>query len=196
MTINDALQDNSIRSAQLMQRGSLIFLAITASLMLGFRRHSGIVLGVTLALGCVVVPAAYVLARRILEKVRHRETEERLMLHTRTFQQSEEPVREAAVLPPCATETDIELLARAIDGTKLPLGGFRKFGGSITLLPEGEPVVFDALPRLYATRTISDRRFENLAATMPGAICTPLNEILYAPDTIDLGVVEYLEQLR
>jgi proteasome lid subunit RPN8/RPN11 len=187
MTLNDAFQGYSIRSTQLVQRGSLLLLAVTASLMLAFRRHNGIMLGVVLALGTVVVPTGYVLGRRMLEKVRQRETEDRLMMQTRTYLQNQEPARVASAAPAGEAESDIEILARAIDGRKLPIADFRKFHGIASLLPVGDPVVFDALPRRYAIRSLYDRRFADLAATLPEPASLPLSELLPAPATQEFG---------
>jgi len=168
MTLDDAFQEHSIKSTQLMQWGSLLLLAVTASLMLAFGRPNGVVLGVVLALSTVVVPAAYVLARRMLEKARQRETEDRLMMHTRTYLQSQEPARLAGAA------------ARAIDGRKLPMQDFRKYDGIASLLPVGDPVVFDALPRRYAMGSLYGRRFADRAATLPEPVSVPLSEILPA----------------
>jgi hypothetical protein len=176
MTLADALEGRSIKPNDLMQKGSLLLLAVAASLMLVFRRHHEIVLGVLLVLGTVVVPAGYVVARRMLDKTRQRETEDRLMLHTRTYLQNQEPVRGRV-------ESDIEILARAIDGRKLPTQDFRKCEESASLLPDGEPAVFDALPRRYAIRTLCERRFADLAAKLPAPASVPLSELLPAPDT-------------
>jgi hypothetical protein len=171
MTLNDAFQGHSVKSTQLLQRASLLLLAVTASLMLAFGRHNEIVLGVVLVLGTVVVPAGYVLGRRMLEKVRQRETEDRLMMQTRKYLQSHEPA-------PGQAESDIEILARAIDGRKLPIEDFRKFPGIASRLPVGDLVVCGPLPRRYAIRSLYGRRFENLAATLPEPASLPLNELL------------------
>jgi hypothetical protein len=176
MTLNDAFEGPSIKSTQFVQKGSLILLAVAASLMLTFRRHNGIVLGGVLLLGTLLVPVGYVLVRRMKDKVRQRETEDLLMMQTRTFLQGEEPVRESApaVQP---EETDIQILARAIDGQKLPIQAFRHYDGVARLAPLGEPVVFDALPRRYAVRSLCDRRFAHLADTLPEPVSLPLGEL-------------------
>ena len=184
MTLNDAFQGHSIKPTQLMQKGSLLLLAVTASLILTFRRHNGIMLGVVLALGTVVVPAGYVLARRVIDKVRQRETEDRLMMHTRTYLQNQEPARVGSAAlagKGPAVESGIEILARAIDGRKLPTQDFRKFHGIASPLPVGDPVVFDALPRWYAIRSLYERRFADLAATLPKPASLPLSELLPTP---------------
>jgi proteasome lid subunit RPN8/RPN11 len=186
MTLNDAFEGQSLKTTQLMQKGSWLLLAVAASLILAFRRHNGIMLAVVLALATVVGPAVYVMARRMVDKVRQRETEERLMTHTRTYLQSEEPVRVIASLP-AAAESDIEILARAIDGRRLPTQDFRKFAGTAFLLPVGDPVVFDALPRRYAIRSLYERRFADLAATLPRPVALPLGELLPAAATQEFG---------
>jgi hypothetical protein len=173
MTLASALEGQSLKGAQLKQ-GSLLLLGVAASLMLAFRRHNGILLGVLLVLGTVVVPAGYILARRTLDKTRQRETEDRLMMHTRTFLQNQEPARGRV-------ESDIEVLARAIDGRKLPPQDFRKLEVTPAPVPIGDPVVFDALPRRYATGSLCDRRFVDLAAKMPEPASVPLDQLLQAP---------------
>jgi len=186
MTLNDAFQGQSLKTTQIVQKGSLLLLAVAASLILTFRRHNGIMLGIVLALGTVVVPAAYVLGRRMIEKVRQRETEARLMMHTREFLQHQEPARVATACAASA-EADIEILARAIDGRKLPLQEFRQFDGATSLLPVADPVVFDALPRRYAIRSLYERRFADLAAALPKPASLPLTELLPAPATQEFG---------
>ena len=175
MTSTEAFQGHSIKSTQLVQ-ASLLLLAVTASLMLALRHHNGIMLGTVLALGTMVVPAGYVVARRRRDKVRRQETEDRLMVHTRTFLRNQEPARERV-------ESDIEILARTIDGRKLPTQNFRKFDGIAAVLLIADPVVFGALPRRYAIRTLYGRRFANLAAALPEPACLPLTELVPAPAT-------------
>jgi hypothetical protein len=174
MTLNDAFEEHSIKSTQFVQRGSLLLLAVAASLMLAFRRHNGLTLGIVLALVALVVPAGYVLSRRMIEKARNRETETRLMMHTRTFLENQEPVR-ASAAGTRNVESDIEILARAIDGQKLPLQEFRRYGGMAWRQPIGDPVVFDAFPRRYAIRSLCDRRFADLAARLPEPATVPLS---------------------
>ena len=186
MTLNDAFEGRSIKSAQLVERGSLLLLAVAASLMLAFQRHHGITLGVVLTFATLVVPAGYVLARRVKERVRQRETEDRLMMQTRTFLRNQEPARGPAGAARAA-EPDIEILARAIDGRKLPMEDFRKFDGISAVLPSGDSVVFDALPRRYAIRSLCERRFGDLAATLPQPVYLPLSELLPAPAAQEFG---------
>jgi len=179
MTLNGAIQGNSLK-IQLMQKGSLLLLAAMASLFLAFQRHNGIMMGAVLAIATVVIPVGYVLLRRVTEKLRQHDMEDRLMVHTRTYLQNEEPMR-AARPTRAAAESDIEILARAIDGRKLAIQDFRKVQGSVAPLPGGDPVVFDALPRLYATRSLCDRRFADLAAMLPKPASLPLRALLPAP---------------
>ena len=127
-----------------------------------------------------VVPAGYLLARRMRDKVRQRETEDQLMAHTRTFLRNQEPMREKV-------ESEIEMLARTIDGRKLLAQDFRKIHVIPALLPVGDPVVFDALPRRYAIRSLYERRFADLAATLPQPACEPLGELLPAPAGREFG---------
>jgi hypothetical protein len=180
MTLNGAIQGNSLK-IQLMQKGSLLLLAAMASLFLAFQRHNGIMMGTVLAIATVTIPVGYVM-RRVTEKLRQHEMEDRLMVHTRAYLQNEEPVR-AAIPSRAAAESDIEILARAIDGRKLAIQDFRKVRGSASPLPVGDPVVFDALPRLYATRSLCDRRFADLVAMLPKPASLPLRALLPAPAT-------------
>jgi len=184
MTLNDAFQGHSLKTTQFMQKGSLLVLAVAATLILAFGRHDGKMMGVVLALATVVVPAVSVLARRMVDKVRQRETEERLLMQTRTYLQTEEP---ANLRTGTEGESDIEILARAIDGRKLPMEDFRNFDCVASLLPVGEPVVFDALPRRYAVRSLYERRFADLAATLPKPAILPFSELMPASATQEFG---------
>jgi proteasome lid subunit RPN8/RPN11 len=187
MTLNDAIEGNSLKATQFVQMGSLLLLAVAASLVLAFRHRGGISLGIVLALGTVVIPAGYVTARRMIAKVQQRETEDRLLMQTRTYLQNEEPVSATPVKAVKVEETDIEILARAIDGSKLPTQDFRQYEGVAALFPGGEPVVFDALPRRYAIRSLYERRFADLAATLPKPASLPLRELLPMPATQEFG---------
>jgi hypothetical protein len=153
---------------------------MTASLMLAYRSHNGILLGVVLVMGTIVIPAGYVMARRKMEKAKQMRTEDLLMLHTRAYLQNLEPLREKA-------ESDIQIWARSIDGCKLPTQDFWWFHMDAAAPPQGEPVVFDALPRRYAIRGLCDRRFADLKAAMPEPVCTPLSELLPAPAAQEFG---------
>jgi hypothetical protein len=178
MTLNGTIQGESLK-IQLMQKGSLLLLAAMASLFLAFQRHNGIMMGAVLAIATVVVPVGYVLLRRVTAKLRQHEMEDRLMVHTRAYLRNEEPVRAASAKGPVA-ESDIEILARTIDGSKLAIEDFRKFQGTASPLPVGDPVVFDALPRRYAIRSLCDRRFADLAAMLPGPASLPLRDLFPA----------------
>jgi proteasome lid subunit RPN8/RPN11 len=169
MTLNDAFEGQSIRNTQLMQKGSLLLLAVTASLALAFARHNGIMLGLVLALAAVVVPAVYALARRAIAKAQRRETEERLMVHTRTYLQNQTPAQVPTV-PIVVGQQD-----------------FRKCDSLAPLLPIGDPVVFDALPRRHTIQTIYDRRFPALAAILQRTVSLPLSELTPAPATQEYG---------
>jgi hypothetical protein len=52
----------------------------------------------------------------MLEKVRQRQMEDRLMVQTRTYLHNQEPARVASAAPAGKAESGIEILARAIDG--------------------------------------------------------------------------------
>ena len=67
MTLNDAFQGNSLKTTQLLQKGSLLLLAVAASLLLAFRSHNGIAIGIVLAIATVAVPTVSVIARRMAE---------------------------------------------------------------------------------------------------------------------------------
>jgi hypothetical protein len=177
MTLNDAFEGTSLKATQLVQMGSLLLLAVAASLVLAFRHRGGVSLGIVLALGTVVLPVAYVTARRYIAKAQQRETDDRLLMQTRAYLQNEEPVTAAPAKPP-AEETDIELLARAIDGSKLSVQDFRYYEATVAAAAVGEPVVFDALPRRYAIRGLYERRFADLAATLPKPASLPLSELM------------------
>ena len=144
-----------MKPVQLMQRGSLLLLALAATLLLAFRRHNGFALGLALAISTVFIPAIYVLARRVKEKTRQQETELQLMAHTRAFLSTQEPKSWPAVAR-AAKEPDAETLGERLlatlgtDGRALPVQEFRGFQEEPTRLPVGEPVVYDALPRRYA----------------------------------------------
>ncbi len=68
MTLNDAFEGRSLKTTHLIQRGSLLALAVTATLILTFGRHNGFMVGVVLALSTVVAPAVYVLGTRLMPK--------------------------------------------------------------------------------------------------------------------------------
>jgi len=190
MSLSGVFEGHSLKSTQFVQRISLFLLVVAASLIFAVRHHNGLMVCVVLTLGCVVIPAGFVLARRTNEKVKQQETEERLLMQTRTFLRNEAPVCEEIPLPVLRMESNIEILARAIDGAKLPLSDFRYSGRIASLLPVAEPVVFDALPHRYAIRSSYGRRFQNPAAILPEPVCVPLNEILDAPGVVELGVLK------
>jgi len=169
MTLNGAFQGQSLK-IHLVQKGWLLALAVVVSLTLAFRRHNGIILAEVTTLAMVAVPLGYMLRRRMAEKARHCEMEDRLMLHTRTYLRNEEP----ATGPKPRKESDIEILARSIDGRKLPIQDFRRYQGAASPAPVADPVVFDALPRRYAVRSLYERRLARLA--MPAIVSVPLNE--------------------
>jgi hypothetical protein len=171
MTLNGAFQGHPLK-IQLVQKGWLLALAVVISLTMAFRRHNGIILAEVTTLAMVAVPLGYMLRRRMAEKLRQRDMEDRLMLNTRTYLHSEEP----ASTPKRRKETDIEILARAIDGRMLPIQDFRRFKGVASLVPVAYPVVFDALPRRYAIRSLYEKRLAELA-TMPAIVSVPLTEL-------------------
>lgn len=92
---------------------------------------------------------------RMLEKVRQRQMEDRLMVQTRTYLHNQEPARVASAAPAGKAESGIEILARAIDGRKLPIEDFRKFTAIASLLPvAGMP---SGLSMIGASRTLPRR---------------------------------------
>jgi len=163
MSSNGTFQGDSLK-IQLLHKGSLLLLAAMASVFVALQRHNGTMMAAVLAVATVAAPVGYVLMRRLIEKLRQRETEDRLMVHTRTYLQTAEPVRAASA----ARESDIEkILARTINGRKLPLEDFLKIELRPLPPPAGDPVVFGALPQRDAIRSLCDGRFANLAAMLP-----------------------------
>jgi proteasome lid subunit RPN8/RPN11 len=189
MTLNDAFEGRSLKTTHLIQRGSLLALAVTATLILTFGRHNGFMVGVVLALSTVVAPAVYVLGKRLMLKVRQRETEARLVMQTKDYLQNHESECVVRAVPAKGPEeeSDIEILARVIDGRKLPTEDFRRCQVTASIPQEAQPVVFDALPRRYAVRSLYERRFADLAATLPKAVCMPLGEVRPAAATREFG---------
>jgi proteasome lid subunit RPN8/RPN11 len=189
MTLNDAFEGHSLKTTHLMQRGSLLALAVAATLILAFGRRNGFMVGVVLALSTVVAPAVFVLGKRLILKVRQRETEARLVMQTKDYLQNHESecvVRDPGAKAP-EMESDIEILARVIDGRKLPTEDFRRCQVTVSIPQEAEPVVFDALPRRYAVRSLYERRFADLAANLPKAVCMPLGELQPPATTQEFG---------
>ena len=185
MTVNVTFQRQTLKATtQIMQMGWLLLLAAVASLVLAFRHQNGITRAVVLALGTLVLPVGFVLGRRMLEKVRQRETEDRLMTNTRTYLQSQLPAQAAtgAANRPVA-EFDIEKLAWAIDGQKLPTQDFRATNGLAAIIPFGEPVVFDALPHQYSGQSLLSEPRAQAAAMLPMLASVPLSELLPTADT-------------
>jgi len=174
MTLNGTFEGNSLK-IELMQKGSLLMLAVMASLVLAFRHHNGIMLGAVTALAMVVVPAGYVLTLGVIAKLRQHETEDRLMMHTRTYLRNEKPSSAAGA-------SDIGILACAIEGRKLQIEDFRMFQEIASRLPVGDPVIFGALPGRYAMRSLYEQRWADLAA-MPKIASVPLGELLPVPAT-------------
>ncbi len=174
MTTNDALDGYSVRATELIQKGSLLALAAAATLILIFCRGNILMVGIVLAICTVFAPAIHVTGKRFTSKVRRRETESRLVMHTKAYLQDHEA--ECTVrMPP---ESDIEILARVIDGRKLPVADFRSWPPVAAPLPIVEPILFHALPRRYATRTLCERRFANLASALPKPIRMPWQEVV------------------
>lgn len=182
MTINDAFEEQSLKPAQIMQMGSVLLLAVAASMLLAFRQHNRLLLGASLAFCTVALPAVYVMGKRLVLKVRQQQTEQRLILHTRNFLDTQEATSWRAVM--IAKEPDAETLGERLlaalntDGSALARPGFHAFPPKASPLPDGETVVFDALPRRYAIRGLYERRFADLAAALPMPAMTPFGGIL------------------
>src|ERR1022692_1416478 len=87
---------------------------------------------------------------RMLEKVRQRQMEDRLIVQTRTYLQNQEPARVASAAPAGKAESGIEILARAIDGRKLPIEDFRSTAIASLLPVAGMP---SGLSMIGASRT-------------------------------------------
>ena len=151
---------------QIIETGSWLLPAAIASPILAFRPLNGITMGVALALAVIVVPAGYVLARRIRARVRRQATEARLLTQTKTYFENQVSAHGSEARG--QAESDIQILARAIDGRKLPIQDFRKVRPA-SLLPIGEPVVFGEMPC---------RRPAERATIMPPPVTRPLTELL------------------
>lgn len=183
MTPTDAFEGHSLKTTQIVQMGSLFVLLLAASLVLVLRRHGGLALAVTLALCTLVLPAVYILAKQTIASLRKRETEDRLVGQTREFLRSNEREWQqsaANFVRVSEAEANAERMLASLPGggRELPTQPFQRYGNIASVLPVGEPVVFDALPRRYAIRGIYERRFADLASTMPAPACMPLNELL------------------
>jgi proteasome lid subunit RPN8/RPN11 len=182
MTINDAFERHTIKPAQVMEVGSVLLLAIAASLMAAFRQHNRVVLALVLAFCTVVLPAVYVLGKRLMERKRQQQTEQILMMQTRTFLSTQEPAEWRTVT--AIKEPDIETLGERLlamlntDGSKLPRQGFRTHSLEAPPLPDAEAALFGALPRRYAIRSLYERRFADLATALPQPVRMPLCELL------------------
>lgn len=174
MTLTEALEGRSLKMTRLLERGSLLLVPLAAILMLALHRHNNGAVSVFLALVALILPAAYLLSRRRVEKMRQRETEARLEIHTRSFLERQEPVRPRNLTE---DESDAEILARAIDWRSELPRGFQKFNGIASVLPVGEPTVFDALPRRYAVRNLYERRFADPAKALPKPVFLPFSEL-------------------
>jgi hypothetical protein len=162
LTSDDAFEGQSVKTTRLTQKCLFLVLAVTILAVLMFR-HDGIML----AMGTIVVPVSYVVARRQMEKARHRETEDRLLMQTRAYLQNAEPARGVSATP-------------AIDGRKLPTQGFRKFEVIAFRLPFADPRVFGLLPGRYAIRSLLERSFAGLAKCLPEPASLPLSELVMA----------------
>jgi hypothetical protein len=162
MASTDVFQRHSIESTQTVKTVLLLLLAVTATLMLGLGHHNAIMLGILLGLFTVVLPGSYMVRRSLKDKARQRETEDRLMMHTRTFLQNQEP-------------------ARPLDGWKLPIQDFRKFHGTASVRAVADPVTFGLLRRQDAIRSLYEWRFTDLSAALPGPESVPLSELLPRP---------------
>jgi len=170
MTIDDALPGDPIRK-QLTRKGTLfLLLGVTASFTLAFRGAPGIALGIDLAIGTVVLPSGYLLARRIKAKIRQREMEDRLFMQTRRFLQSQEPAN-------MAPKSAAGMLARTIDGRKLPVQGLLERKDFQPLVRIGKPVFFSALLRQDGARSSFARGFVELCPNLE-----PIGEPIAPPE--------------
>ena len=164
LTSDAAFKGQSGKTTRLMRKGSFLVLAATMLAVLTFR-HDRIMVGIVLAMGTVGCPVGYLMARRQMEKARHRETEDRLLMQTRAYLQSEEPARGVSA---------------AIDGRKLPTQGFRKFEVIALRLPVADPRIFGVLAGWYAIRSLCERPFADLAGRLPEPASLPLSELVMA----------------
>ncbi len=170
MTIDDALPGESIKK-KLTQKGTLLLLlGMTASFVLALSGAHGIGLGIELALGTVVLPSGYLLARRIRTTIRQRELEDRLLAQTRWYLQNLEPANSAP-------KSAAGLLGRAIDGRKLPVQGPLEREDFQPLVRIGKPVFFSALLRQDGARSSSTRGFAELCPNLK-----PIGEPIAPPE--------------
>ncbi len=182
MTINDAFGTQILKPVQILERGSVLLLAIAASLMLGFRLHNRLVLGAALAVGTVIVPGVYVLSKRLRAALRSQEIESRLVAHTRTFLNAQEPQVWMPSIAP--QESDPETLGERLlaalntDGRALPRQSFRYIVMEAGPKPLGECVVFDALPTACAMRQGATTGFPALDPIPAAPPAVPLGELL------------------
>lgn len=192
MTINDAFERNALKPAQVMQAGAILVLAVSASLWAAFRQHNRLVLALVLAFCTVVLPAVYVLGKRLRDRIKHQQTEQRLMMQTRAFLSSQEPAEWRVVTvvkepdPDALGEKLLEMLHT--DGSKLPRQGFRIDCPDVSPLRNAEAALFNALPRQYATRSQYERRFADLAAALFHPVRMPLSEL---PPVAEAEALEY-----
>jgi proteasome lid subunit RPN8/RPN11 len=182
MTINDAFESQTLKPVQLMKMGSVLLLAVAASLLLAFRPHNRLLFGLELVFCTIALPAVYVVAKRLKEKVRQQQTEQRLMMHTKAFLNTQEPTswRAITVVKAPNAETLGERLLAALntDGSELIRPGFRACYPDAAPAAEAETVVFDALPRRYAIRSLYERRFADLSSSLPKPATMPFSELL------------------
>ena len=145
-------QGHSIKSTQLVQKGSLLLLAVTASLMLAFRRH-----------------ACWRRCGNGRWKTASWCKPERTCItrNRRAWPAPLPPARRSPALRSwraLSTEEAANRRLPEVHCNRLALTGCR-----------------------YAIRTLYDRRFADLAATLPQPASLPLSELLPAPATQEFG---------
>src|SRR5579862_296853 len=167
MAINTTFDGQSLRTTHLLQKGSLAVLAASAALILSFGRNNTALVGVLLALYTVIAPAVYMLGKRMLIKVRQRETEARLIRQTKAFLENQP--QEWALLSQANS---------AIAGRRLMMQDFCRYPATAAPLPAGEPTVFQPVPRHEAVQNLYEQHFADAASKLLVPVCTPWGELL------------------
>lgn len=152
MTSSDVTTGDSNRTNQLFQKGLLLSPAAIGGWLFAFR-HGGGMVWLVAAILAVLAPAVYLLARRRAARLRHRATEDRIVMQTRAYllncepnsPAGAEPFREAADTESASNRL---LPAPAGKGRMVSARGFQDFDGSPVRPVAGAPAVYGFLPRL------------------------------------------------
>ena len=183
MTLNDALEGQALKPAQLAQRGSLLVLGAAGCLLVAFGHRNGVAVGLAMALFTVIIPSVYLLGRNLQMKLAHAETEKMLLRHTKTFLSTQEPTQWIVAPRKMDEETIAERILAALntDGRALPVEDFVRFNEAPPPMPRAELVVFDLLPQRHAVRGRFQSRMETIASDLPSAALVPWRDLSKAP---------------